>query len=419
MRAALFIGLADVRDATGDVSGRRQAALDAAAHARRVAAAVQLGAAAVRAGRWVEIGTPDPEVRGLCEEALGALADGPARDRLHVELTLLNHRLYAQGEGPAAGSDAEAILAAARALGDEQLLGIALSLRAASLLCTEEVAARLALADELVALGERTRDPRSLLDGHLLRGAARLELGDRDGYDEDAQALAALGERLHWWIATRLAKAFGIVLAAADGRLVDAEEMVETALIGSTNPNDFAGYATQLFTVRREQGRLAELVPAVEAVVVENPGLVAMRAALGVAAIESGDRERARAILADFVGGDLASAPRDQTWMALLAMLAELAVALGDVDAAPILRAALAPHRGHLAVAVDGFVCFGAVDRYLGLLAAVAGDWQEADRDLQAARELESRIGATAWLARTDAWAARVAGRDLSLGTDG
>jgi hypothetical protein len=301
---------------------------------------------------------------------------------------------------------------------DDQMLGIALSLRAASLLCTDQVVERLALAEELVGLGARTRDPRSLLDGHLLRGAARLELGDRAGFVADAAALAALGERLHWWIATRLATAFEVVVAVAEGRLGEAEQLVESSLAGSTNPNDFAGYASQLFLVRREQGRGAELVPAVEAVLAETPGLVAMRAALAVALLEAGQHDRARDVLGALVGDDLGAVPRDQTWMASLALLAEVATVLGDEHAARLVRRELELHRGHLAVAVDGFVCFGAVDRYVGMLAAVAGDWTAASAALTDALALEEAVGAPAWAARTREWAARVAARDLSVAND-
>jgi hypothetical protein len=71
------------------------------------------------------------------------------------------------------------------------------------------------------------------------------------------------------------------------------------------------------------------------------------------------------------------------------------------------LSALLAPHAGRLVVGGVGIVCFGAVDRYLGMLTACSGDVATASRWFESAAALEQRIGAEAALARTQYWWAR------------
>ena len=45
--------------------------------------------------------------------------------------------------------------------------------------------------------------------------------------------------------------------------------------------------------------------------------------------------------------------------------------------------------------------CYGAADRYLGMLATVLGDFDRAERHFAAALELNRRMGAQTWLAHT------------------
>ena len=45
--------------------------------------------------------------------------------------------------------------------------------------------------------------------------------------------------------------------------------------------------------------------------------------------------------------------------------------------------------------------CYGATDRYLGMNAAVLGDWERAEEHFEAALALNTRLGARTWLAHT------------------
>jgi hypothetical protein len=69
-------------------------------------------------------------------------------------------------------------------------------------------------------------------------------------------------------------------------------------------------------------------------------------------------------------------------------------------------------------MADNGVSSFGAVDRYLGLLAATTGDLDAADHHFAAAAALHERIGAPIWLARTQLDWARMLRRRRGAGDE-
>jgi hypothetical protein len=66
-----------------------------------------------------------------------------------------------------------------------------------------------------------------------------------------------------------------------------------------------------------------------------------------------------------------------------------------------VLQERLLPYRGLVVDAMESTT--GAVDRYLGLTAMTVGDLQAAERHLHDALQLNARIGALPWAARTQA----------------
>jgi hypothetical protein len=84
-----------------------------------------------------------------------------------------------------------------------------------------------------------------------------------------------------------------------------------------------------------------------------------------------------------------------------MADLAVVAAALGATDAAERIYAALAPYRGRLVVWAGAATSSGPVSHHLGLLAAAIGRNADAVRDFGEAIELEERIGALPFLARS------------------
>ena len=66
-----------------------------------------------------------------------------------------------------------------------------------------------------------------------------------------------------------------------------------------------------------------------------------------------------------------------------------------------MLYAALEPYRGTVVVVAHVIACYGAVDRYLGVLAETAGRSRDAERHYVQAIELDGSAGAPTWLAHS------------------
>jgi hypothetical protein len=92
--------------------------------------------------------------------------------------------------------------------------------------------------------------------------------------------------------------------------------------------------------------------------------------------------------------------------------LVEACALLGDANAAARLYELLLPYKGwHLTAGTA--VYLGAGDHHLGMLAAIAGRWRDAERHLLAAMEQHRHLEARPWLARTrQAYAGMLRGRD-------
>jgi DNA-binding CsgD family transcriptional regulator len=88
-------------------------------------------------------------------------------------------------------------------------------------------------------------------------------------------------------------------------------------------------------------------------------------------------------------------------WLPSLTYLSDAAAALSDSGAAERLYPELEPHRGTNVLFGHVVSCYGAADRYLGMLAAALGEWDLAEEHFEAAAELNERLGARTWLAHT------------------
>src|SRR5690606_6866709 len=123
---------------------------------------------------------------------------------------------------------------------------------------------RLGIADQLVRLPDAGGAPEVGLVGRILRMTARLELGDLVGADEDLAEAAVAAERLRepamlaqvgWFRATR---------ALITGRVDEAERLSDEALALHRRTGLWGAlecFSTQLFHIRRAQGRIVELEP--------------------------------------------------------------------------------------------------------------------------------------------------------------
>jgi tetratricopeptide (TPR) repeat protein len=411
-RAALLLAVAEACSFSGDLAGMKEAAGYASDSARAGGSAELLARAAVLYGRWVMVGTPEPRVATLCREALTALhADDQSApgQRAWLLVTLANYLLAAEGGSAEAAELADEALRLARQGDDNDVLAQALSLRAQSLLGTPDLARRTALAEEHVDLGERLDDSQVRLLGLVMRATTRLEVGDVAGFAEHVAVLGRMAEDQHFWAARFWADTFRVTQALIDGRFDEAEAIAgEVLATGTGDTNAVNAYAAELLLVRREQGRLAEIRPLIVDAVAQYPGLLAFRSGLALADADAGDHDEARRHLDVLAADGFVALPRDQFLLISLALLAETAAVLADTERAAALTELLRPHAGRLVTVSTGIGCFGAVDRFLGMLAAVGGDWTEAEPRFEAALALEDGIGSRPMAARTRLWFARM-----------
>ena len=170
-------------------------------------------------------------------------------------------------------------------------------------------------------------------------------------------------------------------------------------LVGSLNAE--GAFAGQIFSVRREQGRLSELAPAFEAAAKDHAALPVFRAGRAAVAAASGDQAEADRHLETVMRHDLNEFPRDQNWVAALGALAPVAVVARSERRIRQLVSLLEPYRERLIVVGQGATTYGAVSHHLGMLRGALGEAEIARADLMFAESLHARAGTTLWLQHT------------------
>jgi hypothetical protein len=225
-----------------------------------------------------------------------------------------------------------------------------------------------------------------------------MSIADIAGARADLERLDVLAHELRDPLHLHFVVGWRGMFAQLDGNLEEAEALALKSyeMRQALETRDAEGVlAAQLFMIRRAQGRVAELLEAVEQAIAQFPALAAWRAGLPLVLIAAGEPDRARAEL-DRV--DLAAIPRDFFWLVALSMLAEATAALhAPTDA---LYTALLPYANRF-VQIGYAACEGPVTRSLGLLAASRGDTTTARAHLEAA--VRACAGAPALLARAEA----------------
>jgi DNA-binding SARP family transcriptional activator len=238
------------------------------------------------------------------------------------------------------------------------------------------------------------------LDAHLLALAqtmwATVMLGDLATWDDLFAEYASLAGQLrqprweYWLDLFRALRAF----LAAD--LQAAEQLLQRAEhIGEGFGWAREGlYGVTMFLIRREQGRLAGLAPALRAAVRLNPDALLWGPGLAALYTELGRLDDARREFEAVLSAGLTSFPTDGSRELCVGLLAEVCAELGDEQRAPWLLEQLRPCQGKFLVFLASAVSLGPADRLLGMLASTADRSEDAERwhraGLQFARNLDS-----------------------------
>jgi DNA-binding SARP family transcriptional activator len=379
--AEVLLALGRARMEAGDRAVARDSLRVAIAEAHR-GGWNDLGAEAVLtfAGEMAWLSDEDDgEVLALMRDVYHSLSDDQPALRARVATRLAAVTAIVTGPDSALDISAEA-LSLARALGLPDGIARALHIRHNALYYRWPPRDRLRLVDEAVRLLVRGTDfdvTMALYDRVLIL----LELGPRA--DVDA-ALAALARQ------TTDSRAPGAWLAAAmeagvtisRGDLDRGEAMAATAwekgwLTGAADAAQV--YSVQLVALRLFQGRLGELVEAIDGEVRRRPDLVAWSALLAMARAEQGDLVGARAEVERIVAA-LDREPRGYLWLPTVAVAADAVAVIGRPagDLARPLLDHLAPFAGRHIFAGRVGVPLGPCDRYQAGLLAACGAVEDA-----------------------------------------
>jgi hypothetical protein len=412
-RAGLLLGLGTAQSRAGRPAAR--ATFEAAIAAARVIEADDIFARAALgfAPFALTPGYVDEAHVVLLMEALDRIgrSDDPMRVRLLGSLAVA---LYWSDSAERRAELAAEALAMARRLGDDMTLAIALSSAQLATCGPDATEQGLTWLRELFVLTERAGETVMSLAARSRHIDILMELDDLAGADIATEALERLAHDARDRRAATFVPLHRARRAALDGRYEDAERLLATVgavageLSTSTIPLTIASQRVVLTWLQRGPREMGEQVRAYAA---GSPAMPCWRAGLAAALADAGRRDEARLEFDRLAADGFAALPRDNLWLAAMALLSETIVSLDLRDQALDVHAQLAPFAGRNIV-LPTVAFLGPVEMWLGILARVAGRDAEALEQLAVARRRATRDGARPAIARIAVEEAAVLLRD-------
>ena len=339
----------------------------------------------------------------ILTQALELLGDGDSvlRVRLICRLVLASQGSAPRDEVSAMLDDAVAM---ARRLDDAHALIDSMRTRLMLNRDPGGIRERIELIGEMAEIARKLDDQHQLLELTTYRIIDVLALGDADSWHDglitQRGMVESIGEPFYEFLNCSMRTA--PVIQA--GRFDEAEKLALEAFaagqkLGVDNAEGVLGI--QMFTIRREQGRLQEIVPTLQHFVNEEDASAAWRPGLALIYAEIGRLAEAGAELERLATDDFAILPRDSLWQTSLVYLAEVCDYLQDTECADTLYRLLLPYAELTVVVGNAIVCLGATSRFLGQLATTQSSWSNAEMHFNHALDLNERMNATPWLVHT------------------
>ncbi len=268
----------------------------------------------------------------------------------------------------------------------------------------ERLASRLSAAREAMQLAQQQGDKLRLVDLAGWYMFDLMEAGDHDAALQAFEMQTRLAQSLHqpYWL--YVGALFKTTMALFHGQLQESERLaVRAAEIGEQlTGQDTAGvFGLQIFNLRREQGRLAEIEPVLTQFLKHAPKENTWRPGLAILYTELGRLDEARIEFDALAEDDFAVIPRDALWPGCLTYLSEVCVQLDDKARAAQLYEYLLPHDGYNIVVGAFTACHGAAARLIGMLATTLERWEDAERHFTSAIASNKKQGAAPWLAHS------------------
>jgi eukaryotic-like serine/threonine-protein kinase len=420
LRCRLLLALGGAEAKSARVADARQAFERAAESARRLDDADSLVGATIGIAMLSDAGRLDEKLVALLEEALERIGSERTARRAALLSALSAEMYWRDNDMEGSIRLVDEAIEIAREVDAPPSLIAALNRKIFIPSGVNAPRERLGLADEMLRLGEASGNREAVLRAHSYRLWSFLELGDLAEVDRELAAYARIAEQLRMreysWQTTCLHS----MRKMLDGDIEQAERLAEESRRAgerAEQPVASQFYGIQMTQIRSLQGRAGELLPAVRDLSQRFPGIPAWRGGLITLAARSGDHELARVELERFAGDDFSAIPRDTNWFAAMSLLGEAIALIGDTERAERAYEELLPHAGLVIVIARAAACNGPVDRVLGMLAMVLGRHDDAERHLESAVEIATRMGdrpgmALSRLGLAEALLARDAGSD-------
>ncbi len=387
-------------------AGDAEAGRNAFAEAARLARDLRLPKALARAAMgYEEIAWREANFSAvaatLTKEAL--LLNSPLDSTQRVLLlAALTRSLLFVGRTDAAVAVHDNAVACARRVGDAHALFVALSSIVPAQWEPGLQPRRLAAVRETMQLAARFQDRQiALVTGIGWHVGTLIEAGDTAAAQ---QAVALFADELSSRWHPHLGGDCRAMIALHGGRFTEAEQLIHEQMqlarrYGYSPAFDAA--SVQMFALRREQGRLAELAPALDLFRRSATPAGTWLPGYALMCCELGRRDDARAAFEQIAGSGLSTDNLADYMHRNLAYLAILCTALGDAPRADQLYALLLPFQGRNFVFGGNVECFGATDRLLGMLATTMQRWRLAESHFENALALDAASHALPWLAHS------------------
>jgi tetratricopeptide (TPR) repeat protein len=327
-------------------------------------------------------GIIDREGIALLEQAAERLPDSPL---LATVLARLADCLHFAGVAERTDALSARALAMARASGDPEALAATLVARHTALLHVSHLDERLRLSAELVAHSSREL----LALGLWWQIYDLMESGQVEAARAQHGTLVALADELRQPLYQHFAASWEVIW----GQIADDPDATERACertyalgLKAAAQDVEMIHASQLVTLRLIQGRLPEFLEMVQRTADAFPGLPVWRAALMIGLLVTGRKDEGRRLYEDLAREDFTTLPHDMIWFTTLSLCAWACELLRDAERAPVLYRTLLPYRERTvqdALAAN----WGSVERFLGSLAAVTGDFETACEHFELALE--------------------------------
>lgn len=390
-------------------AAEHEAAIDAFNNAAKIARQINAPAPLAQAAlgyetaSWRSGNTVGPVAVALLKEALAANSPLDSPQRAQLLAALCRALVYSDRVDAAVAIHGQAVQMARR-LGDTAVLFAALGAIVPARWRPDLRPLRLAAGREAMQLAQRAGNA-EWAAGHLTgwHVGDLIEAGDFESAVRAAEFGPDLDALAHQPYVRAVFINCRAMLALHAGRFAEGDRLAAEAMRQATQLAHTTGAAAvQLFTLRREQGRLAELAPVLEQFQRNVSDDATWQPGYIVLCCELGRREQAQAAFERLAAKQFdLGPPSSGARSGSLVYLAEACAWLGDTARAEALYALLAPYAGGGIVFGAHVASLGSADRVLGMLARTMQRWDDAEMHFERAIAFDEASSGRPWLARS------------------